>query len=150
MEKNQFPFLAALVLILIVGGAYIGMGYLDELTNKEPDVNVSSSLAISIVESDANASAFIEKNFKVPNWRIVKTTFTDNTRDNPGNNASYEADRFWKVEMMERTCACPSPSTLYVVEGYVNADTGELISVNTTRASESDYEKRTCASTSCH
>ncbi|MDW7732190.1 MAG: hypothetical protein SCH66_07160 [Methanolobus sp.] len=150
MEKSQFPFFAALVLILIVGGAYIGMGYLDELTSKEPDVNVSPSQAISIVESDANASAFIEKNFKVPKWRVVKTTFTENTTGNLSNTASYEADRVWKVEMMERTCACPSPSTLYVVEGYVNADTEELISVRTMKASEGDYEKRTCASTSCH
>lgn len=150
MEKNQFPFLAAFALILVIGGAYIGMGYLDELTNKEPEVNVSSSQAISIVESNANASAFIEKNFRVPSWRVVKTTFTYNTAGDPKNSVSHEVDRVWKVEMLERTCACPGPSTLYVVEGYVNADTGELINVNTMRASESDYEKGTCSSTSCH
>lgn len=150
MEKNQFSFLAAFALILIVGGAYIGMGYLDEFTYQEPDVNVSSSQAISIVKSDANASTFIEKNFKVSDWRVQKTTFVESSKDNLKNNTPYEAESVWKIEIMERTCACPSPSTLYVVEGYVDADNGNLINVTTMKASEKDYEKKTCASTSCH
>ncbi|WP_406656237.1 hypothetical protein V7O62_10310 [Methanolobus sp. ZRKC2] len=150
MEKRKFHPLIAFTLILVAGGAYLGMGYLDQLTNEEPDVNINSSQAVSIVKNDANASAFIEKNFKVPNWRVIKTTFMESPVENSNNSVPYAGNRTWKVEMMERTCACPGTSTLYVVEGYVNVNTGELISVSTMKASERNYEKKTCASTSCH
>ena len=150
MEKSQYPLLIAFILITIAGGAYIGIGYLDELTYEEPDVNVNSTQAISIVKNNANASAFIEKNFKVPDWGVEKATFIEGTVDGSNNNTQYKIEGVWKVEIMERTCACPSTSKLYVVEGYVNADTGELSNASTMKASERDYEKKTCASTSCH
>ncbi|KXS44611.1 hypothetical protein HWN40_12280 [Methanolobus zinderi] len=150
MDKNKILFLSAFAFILIVGGTFAGTGYLDGLIHTEPDVNINSSQAVSIVKSDSNASEFIENKFKVSDWRATKTTFMEQTTEDQNNTLQNGADRFWKVEIMERTCACPGTSTLYVVEAYVDADTGDLISVETMRAPEKDYEKTTCSSTSCH
>ncbi|MDP2217560.1 MAG: hypothetical protein Q8J68_09765 [Methanolobus sp.] len=155
MEKSRFPavLLGVLVLLLLLGGIYLGMVHLK--AQNPGGLNVSSSRAVNMIETNPAAAAFISDNFKVSSWRATKTTliqraeFLNSTQDDPDSNAAY-GDRVWKVEIMERTCACPAPNELYVVEGYVDADTGNILYVKTMKAPEKNYEKETCASTACH
>ncbi|AFV24302.1 hypothetical protein Mpsy_2096 [Methanolobus psychrophilus R15] len=155
MEKSRFPavLLGVLVILLLLGGIYLGMVHLK--AQNPGGMNVSSSRAVNMIKNDSAAAAFISDNFKVSSWRATKTTliqgaeFLNSTQDDPDSNAAY-GDRVWKVEIMERTCACPAPSELYVVEGYVDADTGHVLYVKTMTAPEKNYEKETCASTACH
>jgi hypothetical protein len=155
MEKSRFPavLLGVLVLLLLLGGIYLGMVHLK--AQNPGGMNVSSSGAVNMIENDPAAAAFISDNFKVSSWRATKTTliqraeFLNSTQDDPDSSAAH-GDQVWKVEIMERTCACPAPNELYVVEGYVDADTGNILYVKTMKAPEKNYEKETCASTACH
>lgn len=155
MEKGKFPpvLIAVLVLLVIAVGVYIGVTHMMFQDSYRP--SVSSSSAVSLVKNDPVAVAYMSDNFKVSSWRATKTTLIKGTElvsDISGNliGNTAEGTRIWKVEIMERTCACPAPNNLYVVEGYVDASTGEVLHVRTMKAPEKNYEKETCASTACH
>jgi hypothetical protein len=155
MEKSRFPafLLGVLVLLILLGGIYLGMVHLK--AQNPGGMNVSSSRALNMIENDPAAAAFISDNFKVSSWRATKTTliqraqFLNSTQEDSDSSAVY-SDHIWKVEIMERTCACPAPNELYVVEGYVDAGMGNILHVKTMTAPEKNYEKETCASTACH
>jgi len=155
MDKSKFPavLLGVLVLLTLIGCIYLGMVHLE--AQNPAGLNVSSSRAVNLIEGNPAATAFISDNFKVSSWRATKTTlipraeFLNSTQDDPDSSAAY-GDQVWKVEIMERTCACPAPNELYVVEGYVDASTGNILHVKTMIAAEKNYERETCASTACH
>lgn len=154
MEKRTFPavLIGFLALLILVGGIYLGVVHLK--TQDSGGLNVSSSRALALIQEDPTAAAYISDNFKVSSWGVTKTTLIEGTEflnGTSGNSgSSVNSDQVWKVEIMERTCACPSPNKLYVVEGYVDASTGDILSVKTMKAPEANYEKETCASTACH
>lgn len=107
---------------------------------------INATRAIAITAQNQSAKEYIETNFKVPEWRVVKTTLLN---DSSGNNVG-KGGPVWKVEMMERSCACSSIKDLYVIESYISADTGNIINLTTGPVLESHYDKATCATTTCH
>ncbi len=155
MGKSKFPvvLLGFLVLLILVGGIYLGMVHLKD--QNPGGLNVSSSRAVNLVENYPSAVAYMSDNFRVSSWRATKTTLIqraellNSTPEDFDSSAAY-GDQIWKVEIMERTCACPAPNELYVVEGYVDASTGNILHVKTMTALEKNYERETCASTACH
>ncbi|MEZ5334759.1 MAG: hypothetical protein R2741_05735 [Methanolobus sp.] len=109
------------------------------------DPNITGEEATEIVLSDSNISKYYSSVFVVQDWRVTTTTLVDEA---PNGNTSERG--VWKVEIMERTCACSGVKPLNVIEGYVSASNGELYEVNIKYVSESEYDKETCSSTSCH
>lgn len=141
MEKSKPIVVASLAVVVCASivGAYMVLG---------PGVNgpdITSSQAIDIVMSNPNASEYFSSLYKVEDWRVTTTTLVDSS---PNGNVSEVG--VWKVEILERTCACAGVKPLNVIEGYVSASTGELLEISVGYASESEYDKNTCSSTACH
>ncbi|NPE29332.1 hypothetical protein HNV12_15500 [Methanococcoides sp. SA1] len=111
--------------------------------------NFNSQQAVEITMNDSNVSEYISHNFKEPDWRVIRTTFVHGTPYGQ-NGTDIQESNAWKVEIMERSCACQKISDLYVVEGYVSADTGELLEISNFKVSEREYDQQTCATTVCH
>jgi hypothetical protein len=111
-------------------------------------IKINASQAIEIVKQDPVAMEYLSENFKRPEWGGNNTTLVQGLEAN--NSALQEDETYWKVEMMERNCACSGIKPLYVVESYVSAYTGEIANLTTGQVLESQYEKETCASTDCH
>ncbi len=80
----------------------------------------------------------------------MKTTLVYDSFHALNSSIIQEDKPYWKVEMLERTCSCGTINDLFVVEGYVSTETGELMNLTTGRVIESQYDKQTCASTICH
>ena len=115
---------------------------------QEPPIKINASQAIEIVKQDPVAIEYMSENFKMPDWRGNKTTLVQGFEIN--NSVLHENETYWKVEMMERNCACSGIKSLYVVESYVSPYTGEIANLTTGMVSESNYETETCTSTACH
>ncbi|WP_340819392.1 hypothetical protein [Methanolobus sp. WCC4] len=141
MDKRIPMLIAGLVVVVFVGmaGAYVLLDPGDASTS------ISGSQAIGIVMSNPNASEYYSQYFKVPDRRVNATTLVDSSPD-----GSTSEEGIWKVEIMERTCYCSGVKDLYVIEGYVSASDGEIFEISTGEVSESEYDKKTCSSTSCH
>ncbi len=144
-------FTAAVLVIILLWNIFPVHTFLgQEEDEAAPELNFSASRAIQTVVNDSNASAYLSENFRVPEWRAVRTTLICHSTYNLNGTAIQEGEDVWKIEIMERNCACAGVNSLYVIEGYVSADTGELLDVSTKITSESGYEKATCSSTACH
>ncbi|MBC2698403.1 MAG: hypothetical protein HF976_02410 [ANME-2 cluster archaeon] len=115
---------------------------------EESPIKINASQAIEIVKQDPVAVEYMSENFKRPEWRGNKTVLVQGFETN--NSALQEDETYWKVEMMERNCACSGIKSLYVVESYVSPYTGEIANLTTGMVSESNYETETCTSTACH
>jgi hypothetical protein len=141
MEKNKINVIAALVVLILVGvvGAYSYLG------SDSVDTEVSSSEAVAIVENEPMAINYSEDYFHVEEWRVTSTDLVDSVP-----NGKAQDNSVWRVRMMERSCACSGIKNLYVIEGFVSSSTGELLSIETKSVLESEYDKKTCSSTSCH
>lgn len=140
MDKNKYPpVILVAVALIVASGAY--MLYHSFFAGPP----VSGEEATEIVLSQPNISVYYSSVFRVEEWRVTTTTLVDKS---PDGNSSDEG--VWKVDIMERTCACSGVKPLNVIEGYVSADDGELFEVYTKSVSESEYDKKTCSSTSCH
>jgi hypothetical protein len=116
--------------------------------SEESRIKINASQAIVIVKQDPVAMEYMSKNFNRPEWGGNKTTLVQGFETN--NSALQEDETYWKVEMMERNCACSGIKPLFVVESYVSPYTGEIANLTTGQVLESQYEKETCASTTCH
>jgi hypothetical protein len=151
-SSELFAVFTAAVLVVIILWNAIPIDTFSGLDENEAalDLNVSASRAIQTVVNDSNASAYISENFRVPEWRVVRTTLIRHSTYDLNGTAVQEGEDVWKIELMERNCACAGVNSLYVIEGYVSAETGELLDVSTKITSESGYEKATCSSTACH
>jgi len=86
----------------------------------------------------------------MPDWRVVRATLIHESLYDLNGSKVLEGENIWKVEILERTCACSSISNLYVVEGYVSASTGEILRIEKKLVSEINYDKATCSNTVCH
>ena len=140
--KFSTASLAAVVLVIVLAGAYMIN------TDGEPESEMPESDAISLVMNDSHASEYMSVYFKVPEWRVSHATLVDSS--SAGLNVSVEDDLLWKVELMERSCACSGIKELYVVEAYVSPSSGEILDLKTMPVLESEYDKKTCSSTACH
>ena len=144
--------MGAVLVIVNLGaiGIFYANSYSQQEDNPELNLNISGSHAVEIVVNDSGVATFISLNYKYPQWRVVRTTLIQDTLYNINGSILQEGSNTWKVEILERPCACSNIKDLYVVEGYVSADTGELLDVSKKTVSEAKYEKTTCSSTSCH
>lgn len=152
MNRQQFFIIPAVLLVfitIIVGAVFVNNSH-QPINGTEPLTRINASCAIKIVANNSSAVAYMSSNFKVPDWRVVRATMVENTTYDINGSIIQEGNNFWKIEMMERSCACSGVKNLYVVEGHVSPDTGELIHLSTKSVSESKYDKATCASTDCH
>ncbi len=146
MQKNRITIIAVFAFLVLMGivGAYIYFGSnVTGLDVSEPNIN--SSQAVEIVKADQNVSEYFTIHFKIEDRRVTTTSLIESV-----SNSSYPDEDVWKIEIMERSCSCPGIQDLYVVEGYVGANSGELLEVSTKSVLESEYDKNTCSSTSCH
>ncbi|HJH32645.1 MAG TPA: hypothetical protein C5S50_10850 [Methanosarcinaceae archaeon] len=152
MNSQQSLIIPAVLLlaITIIVGAVLINNSCQSVNDTKPLIQVNASNAIKIVGNNSSAVAYISSNFKVPDWRVVRATMIENATYEINGSIIQEGNNFWKIEMMERSCACSGVKDLYVVEGHVSPYTGELTYLSTKSVSESKYEKTTCASTDCH
>jgi len=132
-----------------VGVGLVYANYSQQENDAQLMSNFNSSQAVKITMNDSVASAYMSHYFKEPDWRITRTTFVQETPYDQNGTAMQGYD-IWKVEIMERSCACQKISDLYVLEGYVSADTGEVLEISKQKVSEREYDKQTCATTVCH
>lgn len=141
MENNRLPIIAVIAVAALIGimGAYTFL-------IPQGDVPaVSSAEAIGVVKNDSMAIEYFESYFKVDDWRVTSTVLVDSVP-----NGTVREGGVWRVRIMERSCACSGIKDLFVIEGYVSANTGELLNIETKSVLESEYDKKTCSSTSCH
>ncbi len=147
MMRQVFANVTGVIILISVIIAVSACIDLTELQG-EPQIKVNASQAIEIVKQDPVAVEYMSENFNRPEWRGNKTALVQGFETN--NSALQEDETYWKVEMMERNCACSGIKSLYVVESYVSPYTGEIANLTTGEVLESNYEKETCASTACH
>ena len=147
MMRQVFANVTGVIILISV---IIAVSACIDLTDQqgEPQIKVNASQAIEIVKQDPVAVEYMSENFSRPEWRGNKTALVQGFETN--NSALQEDETYWKVEMMERNCACSGIKSLYVVESYVSPYTGEIANLTTGEVLESNYEKETCASTACH
>ena len=153
MMRQFFANVAVVIILISVVSVIIAVSACIDFTDRqgepeEPLIKINASQAIEIVKQDPAAVEYMSENFKRPEWRGNKTVLVQGFGTN--NSALQEDETYWKVEMMERNCACSGIKSLYVVESYVSPYTGEIANVTIGMVSESNYEKETCASTACH
>ncbi|MCC7575893.1 MAG: hypothetical protein KK926_03530 [Methanomethylovorans sp.] len=149
MKSSQIPaaFVVAAFIITLIG---VSILVLQQPLQDEKEHNINSSQAQRIVLNDSNVSMYYTTYFHVQDWRVNRTTIVNgNIPDRYGTPIMPEED-VWKVEIMERSCACAGIKPIYVIEGYVSADTGEVINITTKKILETEYDASTCASTACH
>lgn len=148
-NSNVLAAIAVVVLIGIVGAVFLYSNYSHQENDEEIILNFNSSQAVEITLNDSVVSDYMSRYYRVPDWRITRTTLIQETPYDQNGTALAE-NNIWKVEIMERSCACQKISDIYVVEGYVSADTGEMLDVEKMKVSERNYDKKTCATTACH
>ena len=149
MTRQVFANAAGVIIlisVLIAVSACIDLT--DQQGEEPPQIKINASQAIELVKQDPAAMEYMSGKFNRPEWGGNKTTLVQGFETN--NSALQEDEIYWKVEMMERNCACSGIKPLYVVESYVSAYTGEIANLTTGSVLESQYEKETCASTACH
>jgi hypothetical protein len=150
MMRQVFANVTGVIILISV---IIAVSACIDITNQQGGsedsrIKINASQAIEIVKQDPVAVEYMSENFSRPEWRGNKTALVQGFETN--NSALQEDETYWKVEMMERNCACSGIKSLYVVESYVSPYTGEIANLTTGMVSESNYEKETCASTACH
>jgi len=153
-HKGESGTLAILVILLVV--CIIAAVTVFVMFSGQPDADdglflkVDGQQAVGIVAQDLVAQQYLSENFNRPEWRVVKTTLIHDSLYALNGSIIQEDKPYWKVEMLERTCSCGTINELFVVEGHVSTETGELMNLTTGRVIESQYDKQTCASTICH
>lgn len=149
MKSSQIPAMIAVAafIITLVGVSILVLQYPPQ---PEKEYDVSSLQAHRIVMNDSNASTYYITYFHVQDWRVNRTTIVNgNIPDMHGMPITPEED-IWKVQVMERTCACAGIKPIHVIEGYVSTDSGEVFNISTKKVLETSYDASTCASTACH
>lgn len=152
MKHSQLPIIivVALFALLLIGGSIIAVQQSLNNGNKNHDYNINSSQAQKIVLNDTRAAIYYTTYFHVKDWRVNRTTIVSGKiPDMHGALITPEED-IWKVEVMERTCACAGIKPIHVIEGYVSTNTGEVFNISTKNVLENSYDNSTCASTACH
>lgn len=149
MKSSQLPVMIA-VAAFIMTLAAVSIIVVQQSSQHEEDHNISSVQARMIVMNDSNISMYYNTYFHVQDWRVNRTTIVNGNIPNMYGKPITPEEDVWKVEVMERTCACAGIKPIYVIEGYVSTDTGEIFNISTKKVSETSYDASTCASTACH
>jgi len=146
MKKNYIY--AALGILLL--SYIITTGCVDNPAKDRIEIKINDSEAIDIVSQNITAQEYFSDHFKNEQWRLVRATLVNETFNEINESTYHKGYAVWKVEMMERPCACSGIRELYVIEGYVSPFTGELTNITTDQVLESQYDKQICASIDCH
>ncbi len=106
MTRQVFANAAGVIILISV---IIAVSACIDLTGQqggyeESRIKINESQAIEIVKQDPVAMEYMSGNFKRLDLRGNKTTLVQGFETN--NSALQEDETYWKVEMMERTCAC--------------------------------------------
>ena len=108
MNRQQLFIIPAAFLLfitIIVGAVFVNNSH-QSINDTEPLTRINASCAIKIVANNSSAVAYMSSNFKVPDWRVVRATMVENTTYDINGSIIQEGNNFWKIEMMERSCAC--------------------------------------------
>ncbi len=151
MKSSQLSAVIAVTafIILLVGGSIIAIVDIQPLM-QENKYNINSSQAQRILLNDSNVSTYYRTYFHVQDWRVNRTTIANGSIPNMYGRPIIPKEDVWKVEIMERTCACAGIKPIYVIEGYISTNSGEVFNTSTKKVSENSYDASTCASTACH
>ncbi|MBC7086380.1 MAG: hypothetical protein H5T43_08505 [Methanomethylovorans sp.] len=149
MNRSQPATIAAVVVVIVM---LITVTFLvsRESLQEAKDYPITPLQAQLIVLNDSNVSLYYKNYFHVEDWRVNRTTIVDGKI--PDMNGTYikPEEDVWKVEIMERSCACFGIKPIYVIEGYVSTQTGNIFNISTKKVMETSYDASTCASTQCH
>ncbi|OPY16560.1 MAG: hypothetical protein A4E23_01727 [Methanomethylovorans sp. PtaU1.Bin073] len=146
--SQTFGLIAVAALIIMLVGS--GIINFQQMLMHENKYNINSSQAQIILLNDSNVSIYYNTFFHVQDWRVNRTTIANGSIPDMYGKTVTPKEDVWKVEIMERTCACAGIKPIYVIEGYVSTETGEVFNVSTKKVSETSYNASTCASTTCH
>ena len=146
MKKNYLYIVLGVFLL----SGIITAGCIDNQVKDRIEIKINDSEAIDIVSQNETAEEYFVDNFKNEQWRLVRATLVNKAFNEINESTYHEEDAVWKVEMMERSCACSGIKKLFVIEGYVSPFTGELTNITTDQVLESQYDKQICASIDCH
>ncbi len=150
MKNSKLFFIISVAAFVILAGGNIIALEQSFSHDLKGYYNITSSQAQKIVMNNSKAATYYNTNYYMPDWRVNRTTIVnENVPDMYGRFITPKED-VWKVEIMERTCACNDIKPIYVIEGYVSTDTGEVFNISTKKILETSYNASTCASTACH
>lgn len=149
MKKSQLPAIIAVAAFIITLAA-VSIIIIQQSSQNEKDHTISSVQAHRIVMNDSRVATYYNTFFHVQDWRVNRTTIINGNIPDMHGTFIIPEENVWKVEVMERTCACSGIQPIYVIEGYVSTDSGEIFNVSTKKVSETSYDAATCASTACH
>ncbi len=127
-----------LALLLLASASY---AIYARRSNGEIRLPITAEEALSIVEQDTDAIAFIEENFFNESERLTNIVLRWDQDTN-----SYT----WEVYMTERECGCRGLEGMNVLEAKVDPSSGEIIDLSTRVAvSEEVLARETCMK-GCH
>jgi len=146
MKKNYIYIILGVIFLSYI----ITTGCVDNPAKGRIEFKINDSEAIDIVSQNETAKEYFLDYFNNEQWRLVRATLVDESFNELNESTYYKGYAVWKVEMMERPCACGGIKELYVIEGHVSPFTGELTNITTGQVLESQYNKQICASIDCH
>ncbi|MFQ5887901.1 MAG: hypothetical protein ACE5HY_04310 [Candidatus Hydrothermarchaeales archaeon] len=133
----------ALIIILLL---VLSLGCLkDNIREDEGGVGfpISGGRALSILESNPQARAFIKENFENESNRITRVALVWNKT----------TDKYvWKIELMERTCGCliEGEEGLNVIKAEIDPETGEIIDIEIRTGVKEETLAREQCMEGCH
>ncbi len=130
------------LLVLLVILAFVG-GCLDNDNSSAQGLKleVTGQEALTIVEANEEAAAFIEENFFNESERLtnVHLTWIEGT-----------TDYVWSIRITERECGCRGIEGLNVLDAEVDPNTGAIITLNTRVGVDEDLLARETCEKGCH
>ncbi len=132
--------------ILIIFLLVITAGYLINNAKKDDNslsLQISGDRALSIIESNHVARAFIKENFENESNRITRVALVWN----------QTSDKYvWKIELMERSCGCTieGEEGLNVLKAEVDPKTGKIIDIQTRTGVKEETLARERCMEGCH
>jgi hypothetical protein len=105
------------------------------------NLKIQGPEALTIVESDENASIFIKENFFNESERLTDVHLTWNEGTN---------EYVWEVKITERECGCRGIEGLNVLEAKVDPDSGALLDMRARVGVDQDLLARESCEKGCH
>jgi hypothetical protein len=146
MKKNYIYIVLGVLFLSYI----ITTGCVDNQGKDRKEFKINDSEAIDIVSQNETVKEYFIDHFNNEQWRLVRAILVNETFNELNESTYHKGYAVWKVQIMERSCACSGIKKLYVIEGYVSPFTGELTNITTGQVLESQYDKQICASIDCH
>lgn len=132
----------AMIIILLLA---LSLGCLNENNKTDEGVvfPISGERALSILESNPEAEAFIKKNFENESNRITRVALVWNKT----------TDKYvWKIEVMERSCGCliEGEEGLNIIKAEIDPETGKITDITTRTGVKEETLARERCMEGCH